>query len=1239
MSVQWTEDQKKVIELRNRNILVSAAAGSGKTAVLVERIIQRLLDERDPLDVDRLLIVTFTEAAAAEMKERIRDAIENALEDTPGNVHLQRQATLIHSARITTIHSFCLSVIREHFHAINLDPGFRIAEEGELKLLRQDVLEEMLESCYDEGTEAFLEFAEKFSTGRSDRQLEEVILQLYEYAGSYPQPEKWLNACVDNYQVENEHFSDAGFVQILIESIRQNLQGARILLNEALHICEESDGPYLYAEALEADLMMIETMEKAETFEAFYGKINQIAWKRLSAKKDETIDPEKKEAVKMLREKAKKMVKDLQETCFYETPEELAEDLRNTGSTMEELVFLVTTFARLFAEKKRSRNVIDFQDMEQFALQILTEEKDGSLVPSAVAREYQEQFEEVMIDEYQDSNLIQEAILTSVSTVSRGSYNVFMVGDVKQSIYRFRLSRPELFMEKYDTYSQADSEKQRIDLDRNFRSRKEVLDATNYVFEQIMHKSVGGVEYDARAALYPGADYPKSREQNGVSANRAELLLVDAQELEEEDNARRLEARAVADRIKLLLLQGQVVDKKTKEYRPVQYKDIVILTRSIKGWADVFAQVLAEEGISAHVGSREGYFETYEVSVLLDYLKVLDNARQDLPLTAVLTSPFAGLTAVELSVIRLVYPNQLFYEAVEGFCSLSPEEIPETVDKKQAIQVQEKLREFFEVLDHFREILPYTAIHDLLVEIIDKTGYGLFISAMPGGAQANVEMLVEKARAFEGTSYKGLFNFVRYIEQLKKYDVDYGEASIIDEQDNTVRIMSIHKSKGLEFPIVFVAGTGKQFNTQDLKGSIVIHPRNGVGIDVVDLEMRTKAPTFLKRMIQEKTKLENLAEELRVLYVAMTRAKEKLILTGSLKMGEDGLEPYVNHMTDRESSLSLYQLEGANRYLDWILPALLQAEDLKREDGLCGILKTESEEVQQLPIKVRIFDAGEMDFTEDAQRQAEVIAREVLEHWDTTKVYLPGAEEKLEQQMNFLYPYKEEGKMKLKFTVSELKKRESLQEEAGEELIQEPEIVPLLPHFMEEQKEGLTGASRGSAYHKFLELHDFSKEYTEELLKEEIELFYQAGRMSKEMADCIRTKDILAFLNSESGRRMTQAAGNGKLRKEQPFVLGVAASEIYSEIYQEIQKRSQEADENRKEETILIQGIIDVWFEEEDGLVLLDYKTDRVRNASQLKELYHAQLDYYAQALEQLLEKPVKEKIIYSFALKEEIIL
>lgn len=1239
MSVKWTEEQQKVIDLRDRNILVSAAAGSGKTAVLVERIISRITDENDPADVDRLLVVTYTEAAAAEMKERIGAAIEKKLEEQPGNVNLEQQSTLIHNASIMTIHSFCLSVIRDHFHVIGIDPAFRIAEEGELRLLMQDVLEELIENFYAEGSEAFLNFVDQYGTGRNDQKIEELILQLYEYSRSYPQPEKWLKECVDNYEIDSEKMEEADVVQEAKARVRQNLTDVKGFVQQAIEVCELPAGPYMYGEMLDSDLVQIEQLEKAETFCQQEQIVSDFTWKRLSGKKDPTVDPELKEKAQGLRKQAKKLIEDLKANYFYAPVDEWIRDMQEAKTAMKMLVLLVQAFAEAFSEKKRQRNLLDFSDMEQFALQILTEEKEGKLVPSAVAQEYQERFEEVMIDEYQDSNLVQETILTSVSRESAGQNNLFMVGDVKQSIYRFRLSRPELFMGKYNSYSTQESSRQRIDLDRNFRSRGEVLDSTNYIFRKLMRKEFGEIIYDDKAALHLGASFPELPDEN-VFTDQTELLLYNQTGLRSSE-AREEEARMIAQRMKELLSTGVVLDKGTGEYRPVHYRDMVILTRSLQGWAEVFASILAEEGIPAYSVSREGYFETYEVSVLLDYLKVLDNARQDLPMTAVLTSPFAGLTAAELSVIRLAYPNQLFYEAVEGFCSLSSEEIPETVDKKQAIQVQEKLRKFFEVLDHFREILPYTAIHDLLAEIIDKTGYGLFISAMPGGAQrqANVEMLVEKARAFEGTSYKGLFNFVRYIEQLKKYDVDYGEASIIDEQDDTVRIMSIHKSKGLEFPIVFVAGTGKQFNTQDLKGSIVIHPRNGVGIDVVDLEMRTKAPTFLKKMIQEKTKLENLAEELRVLYVAMTRAKEKLILTGSLKIGEDGLEPYVNHMTDRESSLSLYQLEGANRYLDWILPALLQEEDLKREADLCGILKTESEEVQQLPIKVRIFDAGEMDFTEDAQRQAEVIAREVLEHWDTTKVYLPGAEEKLEQQMNFLYPYKEEGKMKLKFTVSELKKRESLQEEAGEELIQEPEIVPLLPHFMEEQKEGLTGASRGSAYHKFLELHDFSKEYTEELLKEEIERFYQAGRLSKEMADCIRTKDILAFLNSESGRRMTQAAGNGKLRKEQPFVLGVAASEIYPEIYQDIQKRSQEADENRKEETILIQGIIDVWFEEEDGLVLLDYKTDRVRNASQLKELYHAQLDYYAQALEQLLEKPVKEKIIYSFALKEEIIL
>lgn len=1192
MSVQWTKDQQKVIELRHRNILVSAAAGSGKTAVLVERIIQRLLDEKDPLDVDRLLIVTFTEAAAAEMKERIRDAIEHALEDTPENVHLQRQATLIHSARITTIHSFCLSVIREHFHAIDLDPGFRIAEEGELKLLRQDVLEEMLEACYEEGTQKFLEFAEKFSTGRSDRQLEEVILQLYEYAGSYPQPEKWLTECVDNYRVNEETFSETWFLQILLQSIHQSLEGVQMLLQEALHLCEESDGPYLYAEAVEEDLEMIRSVETAKTFVQFYEKIHSIGWKRLSAKKDDTIDPVKKERVKTLREKAKKLVKDLQESCFYETPKKLAEDLQSTADTMEELVELVLRFGQRFAEKKRSKNVIDFQDMEQFALRILTEEAEGQLAPSAVAREYQEQFEEVMIDEYQDSNLIQEAILTSVSTVSRGVYNVFMVGDVKQSIYRFRLSRPELFMEKYDSYSLQDSETQRIDLDRNFRSRREVLDAVNDVFEQIMHKSVGGVEYDAHAALYPGAEYPESREQNGASANRAELLLVDAQELEEEDTARRLEARAVADRIKLLLLQGQVVDKKTGGYRPVQYRDIVILTRSIKGWADVFAQVLAEEGIPAHVGSREGYFETYEVSVLLDYLQILDNERQDLPLTAVLTSPFAGLNAGELAKIRSAYPEICFYEAVHAYAS-------EDGEKKESI-LQQKLQKFLAQVSEFREILPFTAMHDLLWEIIEKTGYGMYISAMPGGTQrmANIQMLVAKAAAYEGISYKGLFNFVRYIEQLQKYNVDYGEANIADEQADTVRIMSIHKSKGLEFPVVIVAGMGKLFNTQDIRGSIVIHPELGVGMDVIDLEKRTKAPTLLKKVIQKQVTVENLGEEMRVLYVAMTRAKEKLILVGACKEAREKLEEY----SKREKTAFLpYQVLSAKSYLDWVLPAAA------RKDSPFGVTIVDS------------LGAAQM---EAAQEEADELTRNVLEYWDEGQVHDASYRQTLQKQLDFQYPFEEEGKFQMKFTVSELKKRAYLEEEAGEIVYQEPEIVPLIPGFLREEKE-VMGASRGTAYHKFLELLDFEGEYTRESLQTRLAAFVEEGRVSKESAAAIRTVDILNFLQSESGGRIRKAAKNKKLHQEQPFVLEVEAKEIYPD--------------TACVRPLLVQGIIDVYFEEEDGLVVLDYKTDRVRTEEELVRKYQSQLEYYARALSQITGKAVKEKIIYSFALGKEI--
>lgn len=1203
MEVKWTDEQQQVIDLRNRNILVSAAAGSGKTAVLVERIIQMLTDNEHPVDVDRLLIVTFTEAAAAEMKERIREAIEKNLEEHPENVHLQRQSTLIHSAMITTIHSFCLSVIREHFHVLDIDPGFRIAEEGELKLLKQDVLSELLETYYTEGSRAYLEFIEKFGTGRNDKKVEEIILKLYEYSRSYPQPDVWLDSCVESYQVnlpvaDDENGQDA-WTDILCESacmlrveelVCQRGADMIAILEQGLQLCDMPDGPYMYGEILESDQIEVQKILKAKGFREMYQAVIGATWKRLSTKKDDSVDSDKREQVKVLRDKMKKMVKDIAAMYFYEEPEEILRDMADSAETMGVLVRLVKGFATMFSEKKQSKNMIDFNDMEQFALRILTVESAGGLIPSPSATEYQEQFAEVMIDEYQDSNLIQEAILTSVSKVSKGQNNVFMVGDVKQSIYRFRLSRPELFMEKYDSYSVTESDKQRIDLHKNFRSRTQVLESVNFIFEHIMRRELGGIQYDNLAALHLGADFEPQNDEDGQSVHEAEILLAEAKE-----NGREMEARAVARRIKELMQAGCVLDKATKKHRKPTYQDIVILTRSVKGWADVFSSVLAEEGIPAYAGSREGYFEAYEISVLLDYLRLLDNFRQELPLAAVLTSTFAGLKAQQMAEIRSAFPEQPFYEAVKEYAFV----------ENGNVELQKMLQAFLDTLEHFRETVPYTPIHELLWNIIEETGYGIYVSSMPAGEQrkANLEMLVEKAAAFEGTSYKGLFNFVRYIEQLQKYDVDYGEANIADEQFNTVRIMTIHKSKGLEFPIVFVAGMGRRFSTQDVKGSIVIHPEWGVGIDAIDLEKRTKVSTILKKVIQEEITRDNLGEELRVLYVALTRAKEKLIMTSSVSDAKELLAQYAGSPVSKEEFLPYYMLMGAHSYLDWVLP-------------LTPLLD------QDVPLHVRVMDETELMDVAIIENQAEYIAKSVLLNWNTEQVYQKQLRKDLKTQLGYTYPYEKDGKLKLKFTVSELKKRAYLEAEAGEVVYEEPEVIPLLPNFLAEESE-LTGASRGSAYHKLLELLDFTKSYNEQLLNDEIKGFEDAGKLSAEMVACIDIKNILEFLQCPAGQRMGHAATKNLLKMEQPFVLGVDAGEIY---------QGEESDE-----TILVQGIIDVYFEEDGELVVLDYKTDKVRDGKALSEKYHAQLEYYGQALEQLLGKKVKERIIYSFTLGEEI--
>ena len=1207
MGVKWTEEQQKVIQLRNRNILVSAAAGSGKTAVLVERIITMLTEDDPPVDVDKLLIVTFTEAAASEMKERIRLAIEKKLLEYPEDEHLKQQATLIHNAQITTIHSFCLSVIRDHFHAIDIDPGFRIGEEGELKLLRHDVLEEMLEEKYQEGSKSFLDFAAAYSTGRDDKKIEDLILKIYEFSRSYPDSEAWLESCVEAYRIPDvETLEKSSFMQKVMADIRKNLEDARELLAQAEMIALSPDGPAVYEATLDKDMQVIEELSAIRSYEKMAEAFTNVKWARIAANKDQTVLEEKIEQVKKIRELVKGIVKNISGQYFYESPQELVEDLKMCAPAMEELGNLVRLFGEKFEEQKRAQNIIDFSDMEQYALRILTEKSEDGFVPSKIAQEYQNQFYEVMIDEYQDSNLIQEAILNSVSTCRSGRYNIFMVGDVKQSIYRFRLSRPELFLEKFYTYNIEESQTQRIDLHRNFRSRKEVLESANAIFRQIMTEKLGGIVYDEQAALYPGAEYPETENL------KTEILLMDSDldEYQKMDgdtskgivSERELEARMIAMRIRELLRSQKVVDKETGELRNVRYSDIVILTRSIKGFADVFTEVLNREGIPAYAGTSEGYFQTQEVGVLLDYLRVLDNRRQDIPLAAVLRSSFAEMSDEELAEIRCLYPDKSFFEGVAEYRVHGREQ-----------KIREKLEKCLGQMDELRLIVPYTPMHELLWKILDRTGYGDYVAAMPGGAQrrANLDMLIEKARAYEASSYKGLFHFVRYIEQLQKYDVDYGEASIEDEYADTVRVMTIHKSKGLEFPVVITAGMGKRFNMQDARSTVALHAAMGVGLDAVDLEYRTKIPSIIKKVIQKEEALESLGEELRVLYVALTRAKEKLIITGTLSKPEDKIAGYQMLGKDTEGTLSFFQLSHASTYWDWILPAVLKCRE-------------ELFEIQVLHIEDVVKESIE-------EEEKSSLSRNVLENWNVEEIYEPGLHEMMQEQFSFSYPYEKSSERKLKFTVTELKKRayeiaaDEREEEQGERFYEEPEVVPLLPQFMQ-REEGLTGAPRGTAYHRVMELLDFAgmrntgnMQWFGCWLEEQV----RNGRMEEGAAGCIRQADIMEFLQCDVGKRMQEAARKQKLYREQPFVLGVDAKELYPE--------------EEDGELILIQGIIDAYFEEPDGLIVLDYKTDKADRGEELAEKYQEQLRYYAKALEQMTGKKVKEKIIYSFTLKKEI--
>ena len=1261
MKPQWTADQQKVIDLRDSNILVSAAAGSGKTAVLVERIIGRITDRQTPVDIDRLLVVTFTKAAAAEMRGRIGEALQQKLEQTPDDDNLQRQIGLLHNAQITTIDSFCQHIIRNYFHVIDLDPMFQVGDETDLKIMKEAVLGEVLEQKYADArqkeNQVFLDAMQMFATGRTDKEIETIVLKLYELAQSYPFPDEQLEQWKNSYALRSvEEMEQTEWMEKYIADVQMIVAECEKKAFAAYQISVDGVGLEAYTPTIQTEWQQIKELRECKTLQELCDGIGKISFGRLSAIRGNKHDKELQEQIKALRASYRdKGIEQLQKEMLAEPPEEMLAMMQQMDAPVRELVQLTIDFGKAFAEKKREDGIIDFADMEHFALQILvTRDEDGNSVPSATAKELQEYYEEIMTDEYQDSNYVQEMILTSISRGPEQSPYLFMVGDVKQSIYQFRLARPDLFMEKYHAYDTEEGGNRRIDLRQNFRSRASVLESANYIFERIMRQDFGGIAYDDAAKLVPGAVFDPCEER---TADQTEIILLNMDAQEDNDFGKReLEAMAIGQKIRDMV-QGDhpmyVSDK--GGYRPIEYRDIVILLRSMKGWTEEFQETLADMGIPAMAPKKTGYFATFEVQTMLNLLRVIDNPRQDIPLVAVLRSPIYGLQDEELAKIAAERSGLQYLDNIWAYC-----------DRHEDV-LSEKLSDLLDTLQEYRRKAETVSVYELLREIYEETGYYALMSAMPGGEQrsANLDILLQQAIEFAENGHRGIFGFCRYIEMLKKSDIDFGEATV-GTVANAVQLVSIHKSKGLEFPVVFVAGMGKQFNKQDMRKKLLLDVDYGVGANYVDLEERLYKPTVMKRFIARQMLENSLSEEVRILYVALTRAKEKLILTGTVK----GIENKLQSWDLTGASLQHSALLGAATYLDWIMPALAdrpifgqcisRVTDGKGQDPSDLQENDMTQETEDPSVKDRVlYDSTDQDplfrlevICADAQIAGEMeqlehilLRREALKHQDITKECDAELAEQLRCQREYQYPYANEQKLPVKISVTELKRRAMEQQKmAVRAEVPEDEVTEMVPGTADRQtgiedeavydipqpkfrqtKESIGAAERGTLYHFVMEhlpYEQMGDHFTAEMMLAQMQ---KAGLLREEERNCLKPQKFDRFMQSVLGKRMQQAAKRGALRREQQFMLEIPVMELYPEL--------------ESEETVLVQGIIDACFEEDGEWVLVDYKTDYVRYGMEqtLVDRYRVQLEQYARALEQLTGMKVREQIIYSFALDKHI--
>ena len=1223
---KWTKEQSEVISHRKGNLLVSAAAGSGKTAVLVEHVIDRLLDKEHPLSLSSVVLMTFTEAAASEMKERIKARLKEAFLESR-DPHIEREIAELPNANISTIDAFCKRLIQENYTSLKIEPNFRIGEKNELALLQEDIVEELLEEEYGKKEESFLSFVDRYSMGKQDKGIQEIILKLYYLAIASPFPEKYLKALSEN--------SSSAWKNYLLASIRKRVEEAIETLTEAIRICSEEGGPSEYLVTVEEDyqsllrVKAIRSSQKENTEEILERKESESGEEvaKLLEKAEEagailrrTIEEiqtisfsriknsraERKEEVKGRRNAVKALVQKWQKSYIL-IPEEIEEKAETEGKTLlQEAIRLTLLFHARYQKEKLERNILDFSDLEHFALKLLYTEKDGALHFSTLADELAQEYTEILVDEYQDSNMVQEYLVSALSKERFSEGNVFQVGDVKQSIYRFRMARPELFLRKY-----YDESYPKIFLQKNFRSLKGVIDAVNACFFRIMKKELGGIEYDRDSSLFQG------REEKEDTDSQTELLLL---EKEEKESDLQLECRMIASRVKEL------------HKKNIQYKDMVILLRSPKKVAKEMVDIFSEEGIPSFAVSSDGYYSQVEVETVLAMLSIIDNPKQDIPLAAVLHSAMFHFTDEELCSLKIAYGSLsealcISLEAIadgnigsENVCSGNTRS--ETISgenlcsgKENALQVQtpldqalfEKWKDFCTKLERYRKLSRNLRVHELLTLLYEETSYYLYASALPMGEKrrANLDQLIEDALQFEKGSFSGLFNFIRYIEKAKQKEYDEGEANIYSEKDDLLRIMSIHQSKGLQFKVVFLSSLQKNFNKQDLRESILLDEELGMASPYLDQETRIKYPSLQLSAIKEKMEEENQAEELRLLYVAMTRAEEKLVMTGVVK----NLASYMEKHPVNED-IKIEDIRGANSYLDFIMLAFSRSFTQSLENPL---------------VKLRTFTREALSEKKEEEEGEKFSVRDALYSYLAEKCEKTGEEEEWDKDFSYRYDHEESTHLYPKYAVSLLKKQaiEAVKEQGDKEGetggesegLSEAEKSGKNGQVHErntEKREKGIGAKIGDSFHHALALFDYTKG-----------LEQLPAILDEEELPLLNKEQFQTFLSSSLGECFKKAYREKRLFREKHFMRALPYHSLFPEM--------------PEEDEVLLQGIIDAFIVEDDGIILVDYKTDRVKNEEELRERYRKQIMLYSDALEAILGKRVKRRVLYSFYLAKEV--